>query len=156
MANFEPMQYLTFDPGGTTGWACFRPVTNKYNTGQASPDKIWSILEQAKHVYDLEGPIIFERFDFRQGMPKIDFRPIKVIGVIEEWTRQNDWPLVLQSPAEGKSYFTDNVLKNSNLWIPGKPHAMDALRHLLYFRQAFTLVKDENTQRLAAYEKKHK
>lgn len=151
---WEPIQYLTLDPGGTTGWAAWRPVTCKYNVGQLPPDKIWGMLEQAKHVYELEGPIIFESFHHRQGLPRADYTPVEVIGVVKEWARQNEWQIVTQTPSM-KQYFTDDVLKKANLWTAGKPHAMDALRHLLYYRGAFTLVKEENEKRRQAYERNH-
>lgn len=37
----------------------------------------------------------------------------------------------MQTPAEAKSYATDERLKSWGVWTPGKDHARDATRHLL-------------------------
>ena len=141
---WEPMQYLTIDPGATVGWAAFRPNSCHYSCGQIPHDKVWTMLEQARWTYELEGPIVVEKFLYRQGLPKIDFRPVEVIGVIKEWARQTHWEIVWQTPAEGKGFFKDEHLKNANLYRAGMPHAMDAVRHLLYFRKAFHMLKKDS------------
>lgn len=99
--------------------------------------------------------MVYESFQFRSGLPKAVLTPVEVIGVVKEWARQKDWALVSQTPAEGKFFFTDDRLKAMQLWKPGKPHAMDALRHLLYFRKEFVAAKEaeeENRLRRQNYE----
>jgi hypothetical protein len=137
---WEPFQYLTIDPGKTNGWAVWKPVTMQYQAGQIPYESVWKMLEQSKYTYELDGPLIVERFNHRQGMPNIDHSPIEVIGVIKEWARQNQWHIHWHNPAQ-KEFFKDEILKKHGLWIPGKPHAMDALRHLLYFRKEFRLAR---------------
>ena len=144
------MRLLSLDPGTTTGWAMFRKPNNRdgYTSGQIRDDQIWGLLETArwdsvdvvlplgdfvrttKQKVDLT--IICESFQYRQ-LPKAVLTPVEVIGVVKEWARQNEVEVIFQTPAQGKFYFSDTRLKAMGLWKPGKPHAMDAMRHLLYF-----------------------
>ena len=51
--------------------------------------------------------------------------------------------ILWQTPSNAKGIFTDSRLKDQKLWIPGKPHACDAVRHLcLLWRQ----VRDKNVK----------
>lgn len=44
--------------------------------------------------------------------------------------------VVWQSPSNAKGVFTDERIRRAGLWVPGRPHAVDAIRHLcLLWRQ---------------------
>lgn len=132
----EKSQALAIDPGKTTGWAAWTRSTG-YVVGEVATDEVWPLLDDlGLSVHN----IVYERFDYRTGQPYADLTPVEVIGVIKEWYRQHRliWigKLIKQRPID-KFFFTNERIKERKLWTPGKPHAMDALRHLLYFQKKF-------------------
>jgi hypothetical protein len=80
--------------------------------------------------------------------PRIDYTAPKVIGIVDFYADNNvlDPQLYRRQKAAlvkgDNAFWTDDKIKRVGLWQPGKRHAMDALRHLLYYK-AFTL-KDTN------------
>lgn len=64
---------------------------------------------------------------------KTDFTAIEFIGLGRWFAQRRRIPFILQPPALGKSYFTNDKLKHLGLYLAGRPHAMDARRHLLQF-----------------------
>ena len=136
------MRILALDPGVTTGWALFTKGApdERYTSGQVGPeDRIWTFLESsrfasAQFTPDLE-LIVMERFQYRNALPKADLTPVKVIGIVEEWSRQRNVPVVLQTPSQ-RLWFTDERLETLGLLKTPKsswPHANDAMRHLLVY-----------------------
>jgi hypothetical protein len=81
--------------------------------------------------------IVYESFLY-QRRDKVDLRPVEAIGVIKLYHEIYRTPIISQTPSQGKAFWTDDRLKKLDLWEAGQPHAMDALRHLLYY-QAFKL-----------------
>ena len=87
---------------------------------------------------------MYESFDFRKDerdRTKIDYTPAEVIGALRFWalSRKDTVKLVKQGAGIGKGgFWSDDKIKTLALWVPGAKHAMDATRHLLYYR-AFTL-----------------
>lgn len=134
----EKTAALAIDPGKTNGWAIWTPRIG-YNVGQCLPEDVWALLGLA--IEHNASAIVYEQFDYRTGQVHADLTPVEVIGVIKEWHRQHchQWTgnLVRQRPLEAKFFFTDKRLKERGLWEPGKPHSMDALRHLLTFQRSY-------------------
>lgn len=127
---------IAIDPGGTNGWAIWTPRIG-YNVGQCKPEEIWGLLGLAVE-HDVDA-IVYEGFKYFGDQVHVDLTPVEVIGVIKEWCRQNKWAgrLVAQRPVDVKFFFHDGRIKERGLWVPGKRHSMDALRHLLHFQRAF-------------------
>jgi hypothetical protein len=92
--------------------------------------------------------IVYESFLY-QRRDKVDLRPVEAIGVIKLYAALNSITLVAQTPATGKRFWTDDKIKKLNLWEEGQPHAMDAMRHLLYHR-TFTLGENYLLEKLNA------
>lgn len=107
--------------------------------------------------------IVCERFEFRkeeQDRDKIDYKAVEYIGVIKLFAkmyRRSGVKLIMQgasSTCGETAFFGDNKntkrvpyggnqrLKALGLWLPGKPHAMDATRHYAYYR---TFVLNDQT-----------
>lgn len=133
---------VTFDPGRTTGVAIYN--------GDAPPyeEKLLVYEAPADHALffqDLENlnphEIVYERFQY-QRRPNVDLYPVEVIGVIKLYADQYGTVLKEQTPAQAKNLWTDSKLKHLGLWEPSRPHAMDALRHLLYY---MTVWKEDRT-----------
>jgi len=55
------------------------------------------------------------------------------IGVFRYLARTSDAEFTLQSPADAKTFATDEKLKAMGWHVPGRDHANDASRHLLLY-----------------------
>lgn len=64
----------------------------------------------------------------------------KVIGVIEWTCRKNGVEYTYQPAGIGKAFFDTQRLKEMDLWVVGKQHARDAIRHGMWH---LTFGKDE-------------
>lgn len=82
--------------------------------------------------------IVCESFLYQSGRNKVVLDPVEVIGVVKLWVTKHDCKLIMQTPAMGKKFWTDDKIKKLGLWEEGQKHAMDAMRHLLHYR-AFQL-----------------
>jgi hypothetical protein len=132
----DPRVIVAFDPGGTTGWASFQKPNTRdgYHCGQIKIDRVWAKLDEAKlaaHMLEAPLTVVYERFNFIPK-PKVVLTPVEVIGIIKEWCRQNSIRPIPQQPSQRK-WYTDERLKGMGVWHPGLPHAMDAMRHLLFY-----------------------
>lgn len=123
------MSIIALDPGKTVGWA---GIANHIYSGQHSVDELWDFLEYQQPIESL----VVERFHVRHMGVALD--PVECIGVIKEWARQNKVIIHWQMPHQAKHFFTDARLREKGLYKKGKPHANDAVRHLLYYKK-FTL-----------------
>lgn len=132
---------LALDPGGTTGLAWIRDVKDKVVCSlQVGPyehhSELWDFL-----TVNAPEHIVCESFTYRNGLAKADLIPVEYIGVIRLWCERKERPMTMQTPSMAKKFFDDKKVKAAGLWKPSMPHAMDAVRHLLYYI-TFTL-KDE-------------
>lgn len=105
----------------------------------------WQIGPRRHHVKLLDtleeqepDVVVCESFQYRNSLDKAVLIPLEYIGVITLWAEQRNRELVMQTPAMGKGFWTDDKLKTLGLYRPGAPHAMDATRHWLYY-VTFTL-----------------
>lgn len=151
MELYNVIKVIALDPGGATGWA--KGLIHEGKMGISSGQNEWNHSD-LWHELNLMKPdiIVCERFEFRKGSSQQGAELIsrEYIGVVnlyvqlreaEEWVRAaydkhgNRIKLYMQMPAEalGGIYKTDESLKKENLHKPGKPHANDAVRHLLYW-----------------------
>jgi hypothetical protein len=152
----DPRLILGIDPGGTTG-ICARyipPGTDTVNpehfkiaqAGSCNTDVGLQILFDilggfvAQLVpyqgYAGEVIVVIENFDFRHEeryRDKIDYTAPEVIGAFRKWAQE--YPMLhyfRKSAASAKGFWVDAKLKKLGLWVPGKRHAMDAQRHVMY------------------------
>ena len=77
--------------------------------------------------------LIYEDFQYRNhARMNLDLTPAKLIGVIELFLeRCVNVTEYRQTPAMGKSFYTDEKLKQLNAYAVGRQHGRDATRHLL-------------------------
>lgn len=102
--------------------------------------------------------LVGERFLFlheNQGRTKIDYTACEYIGVAKLYCQMNKIQMEWQNGAQAvgaTAFWGDDKgklgdgggnakIKKLGLWQPGKTHAMDSLRHLLYYF-TFTLNND--------------
>jgi hypothetical protein len=142
---------LAFDPGVTTGHAfCAVDVNGKIIQLDSAQDK-WN----EKELYDyidtyIPNYTIYESFEFRnavRGGTELFSR--NLIGVINLWHQQflevGDASLYEQTPSSAMGYWNTKNLKAAGLHQPGKEHANDAMRHMLYwltFKKGSTLWRE--------------
>lgn len=130
----NPITVVAFDPGGTTGHAVgiIEDGTMAVRAGQTRFDHIelYNQLAFLNPQY-----VIAEEFEFRNRSRKgLDLYPRELLGVLELWCQQNKKLIFRQKAGQALgAYYKDTKLKQDGLYIAGKPHAMDALRHLLHW-----------------------
>jgi hypothetical protein len=134
-AILQTKKAVALDPGRTIGGALWDGLS--YYAGQIAIDNVWLTLDDIDTLVGLEW-IIYEGFDYRDWQPNASLVGVEVIGVVKEWRRQRAPDTKLKEQrAHEMDWFTDERIKKAGLWLPGNPHAMDALRHLMNFRKDF-------------------
>jgi len=131
---------FSIDPGVTTG-VCLglledRDLKLKLSEMTMTPREMYDWLEDIMGL--VEPPhqvhIVYEDFNYRNvARAGLDLTPVKLIGVIEVFRERHE-PIVTftkQTAATGKAYFTDDKLKRLGIYVKGKKHGRDAMRHLL-------------------------
>lgn len=132
---------VALDPGGTTGWASYTeyedPAVMKFDWGQIGPEEHHLKLHNFLGLQQTdEFKIVCESFEFRQGKQRANINLIskEYIGIAKLFAAERlRSPVVFQTAGAAKGFVTDPKLKIMGLWVPGKQHARDALRHLLYY-----------------------
>lgn len=127
------MKIMAFDPGATTGVAIYKDgdswVSTSYRTFELTGLlPVWDQLHTTR-----PDRIVCESFLY-QRRDKVVLRPVEVIGVIRLYSILESVPMIEQTPAHGKRFWTDDKIKKVGLWATGQTHGMDALRHLLYYQ----------------------
>jgi hypothetical protein len=137
-SNGNRMAYaLALDPGGTTGVAAVRLESEPWVI------EVWQLTDEhhlllAQQLNDwCPETIICESFH-NVGNEAARLMSSEYIGIVKLYAQATDTPVVWQSPATGKEFWTDLRLKQCGIYIPGLPHARDAIRHYAYWR-TFTL-----------------
>jgi hypothetical protein len=127
---------LALDPGATVGWAKYEDGEG-YASGEISCLDLWPFLEtyrltRFKTVVPLGMIVVYEKFDRRSTA--VDLIAVECIGILKEWARQHRGvTLEEQSASMAKFFWSDEKLKALGLYRIGKPHACDAVRHILYY-----------------------
>lgn len=130
----------SFDPGGTTGVAVYEYVGNeplrRLWTTQLGPKfhyrDLWDWL-----LYNEPEEIVCESFLYRSHLDKAELVSNEYIGIIKLYAEIRGTPMHMQPASQGKAtgksaFWNVEKLKQLGLYIPARPHAMDALSHLLY------------------------
>lgn len=159
---------MAVDPGGTTGIATFNYYTRVWKTFQVPyrPIDLYELFQGLLVGSDYPGNevvVIGERFDYRpvgkynfggsRAIPKVDLTPRNVLGILDLACDYAGIEIVWQAPADvngddGKKtkdpsvFWTDDRLKHLGLYKAATIHAMDAVKHILYYR-SFTLKEEE-------------
>jgi len=138
---------VALDPGGTTGWAMWQDTSipnqadnglwENFTCGQMETAKHHLRLHDwLEHLHTQKFTVVDERFEFRKGdehRAGINLISREYIGVAELFCQQRDVHHVMQQAASAKGFVTNDKLKVMGLYVPGKQHAMDAMRHLIYY-----------------------
>ena len=139
------MNVIAFDPGKATGVACYQ---NFVHTSFQLNDGFKGVADFLDPVdddgyYDPVGPlypydaVVCETFTVNATTHKKDsgafIEVFSNIGAIRYAAYLADVPFYLQTPAEAKSFGTNDKLRKLGWFAGGAGHADDASRHLLTF-----------------------
>jgi hypothetical protein len=131
---------IAIDPGVMTGYCQGMITTGKlhYMVFQQTDevDDLWRRLKDLEPRF-----IVIESFEFRGGHQRaatgINYFPLQLIGVARLYAEvaTHQCACYLQTPAQGKGYYTNSILKQQGVlkrgMATGVPHGVDALRHML-------------------------
>lgn len=137
---------LSFDPGGTTGFARYylrdqepqysgqtdRHITEGWTGGQIGPGKhhkkLWAFLAREEPDW-----IVCEDFNYEPGHDHVELISRDYIGIIELYCQLTHKKLYMQPRTiMSTEWVKDAKLKLLGLYIPGQPHRNDATRHLVW------------------------
>lgn len=140
-------KWLSIDPGGTTGYCIYRPGQDLGDEGDSfvpmpMRNSVWHSAEigPSTHHRDFwklltdEQPdtVVCENFWF-QHRDKVELVSVEYIGIVKLWCELTQTRIVLQNPNQAKELWKDERLKRLGLHTPARPHANDAVRHMLYY-----------------------
>lgn len=132
------MIVCAFDPGLTCGWATYGFPDGVHASGQGELDEVLdraeAFLRSARIArYDLH--VVCEAYVVTANTLKKSRQnwSLEGIGVLRYLARINGAAFELQTPADAKSFATDEKLKAVSWHRRGQDHANDASRHLLLY-----------------------
>jgi len=156
----EIVKVIALDPGGTTGWA--KGLIRDGKMYVVSGQDEWDHFDIFKELSEVTKPdiIVCERFDYRKGGRKqegVELISREYIGVVRLYalmfpnTPNGPLQLYMQMPSEGVGGYwkEDAQLKKDGVFMIGKPHANDAMRHLLQwytFKEGYIYNKEGFTR----------
>lgn len=126
---------IAVDPGRTTGIAgiYWEEGANSITwfVEQASIEEGLKDLLDRFFYHDPEW-IICESFQYRR-LPKVDLTAVEIIGALKFYAELYMFPGLHFQPPGTKTMMDNDKLKALEMYSKGKPHANDAMRHLLNF-----------------------
>lgn len=139
---------LSFDPGGTTGYAfiaysedadAIMLASGQIPDGHKGFIKWW---RSGGMEFAIGSTIVCESFTLRGGVPGVNLEPCYVMGSLEALHR--GFPIVYQKPTF-KAYCDNDALKRLGMYLVGQEHARDAVRHAVAYLRLVELHKPTYT-----------
>lgn len=138
-------QVIAFDPGGTTGWALFQVHPDAMGGDPdipVIPNIEWwtageftgNLDDQCDEAVELinswpNARLVSEAFILRQL--NADLAPVEMNAKMR-WAFRPRY-FSMQQASMAMSTVTDDRQKSWGLWVPGKPHARDGVKHAVTF-----------------------
>lgn len=126
-----------FDPGKATGWAEVVAeksdkgvIFHKVEVGEADLFEVGDIVKVTPDLVDTV--FVGERYTMNAKISQSPWS-LEVIGLIRYFAEFHGVPFELVPPASHKNLIGKEVIRRAKLWVPGKPHAMDALSVALWY-----------------------
>lgn len=145
------MVIIAIDPGKTTGCAVLSD-DGTFKAYEYNFDDTCRTLISAATTYGADLELVSESFIITVNTAKNSAAPwsLELIGVARMVSHlYTGKELVLQPPVNAKRFSSNDRLKRMGWWTPGKGHANDAARHLLYRRASTGGLPVETLQELA-------
>ncbi|HEX4919549.1 MAG TPA: hypothetical protein VFV92_02275 [Candidatus Bathyarchaeia archaeon] len=127
---------LSLDPGVTTGIA-FAVLDDEgsaisYTQEALGHSQFWKLLHGLDHMRNPH--TVCEDFEYRRGVKdNVVLYSLELIGIAKLYCGLRSLPIYMQKAAQGKGYWTDAKLKESDLYLKGLDHGRDACRHLMHW-----------------------
>ncbi|HEY1248636.1 MAG TPA: hypothetical protein VGE97_06595 [Nitrososphaera sp.] len=124
------LKIASFDPGITTGFSLAildgATLFLACDEEKLSHRNLFDLLEEYAPQH-----VVCESFEYRNTRHRdnLELFSLELIGVIKLF----DPNVNLQNAAKGKGFYNDQKLKSMGLYVPGRNHGRDALRHLLHW-----------------------
>lgn len=125
------MIIIAIDPGGTTGVAVWSQTEGL--TVQAQIDDRYAVYEWLDNWNLPNIIIVVEDFKPRKGALSYQPDALRIIGYAEGLAHLRGWGFKLQTPADAKTFSTNDKLRKVGFYRPNMDHARDAARHLLLY-----------------------
>lgn len=136
---------LAFDPGETTGVVALNfdevgqkivPIHISQVRTPALDADTYRILD--KLISDVSPTVLvieeYRVFNWKRDQHIwSELHTPKLIGMIIAVAMRYGIPYTYQTPQVAKGFCTDQRLKDWNLYVPANRHAMDAMRHAIYY-----------------------
>ncbi len=132
-----------FDPGETTGW-CHLSVHDDegigiFDCGETDHNGIGNLLydnptmKAAVCKADIvETVFVVEKFVMNSKITQSPWS-LETTGLIRYFANTYHVPLNFQMPSQAKNLISNDVIKRAGIYQAGQGHAMDAVRHALYY-----------------------
>ena len=132
----SPEHLLAIDPGETTGYAVFSDgeyiSDGEIKIRVHNLKQIWNLINSYKpDVVVCEDYIVYGGKVRMHAWNKL-VTP-QIIGVIRYTCQVLNITLYMQMASTAKGFCNDKKLKEWGLWVKGKDHARDSLRHACYW-----------------------
>lgn len=134
------MRIVSLDPGGTTGYAVWHDMNDvdDWNAGHIGPSEhhieLWGLLDRySPNLVICEG-FNYQRREVDRGV-SLSLVSKEYIGITKMWCKMRKKEYLEPPPGQAKQLVSDNYLKSMSpsLFLPGKKHANDAMRQLVYY-----------------------
>ncbi len=146
LKHSPPKHVLAFDPGETTGFARFEDGYLTWSEQLNTPTVMSSATMLNRLItagpYGQDGRYIlpevvvenYQVFKWRAKQHVGDtLHTPRMIGCIETICALKNISLTKQTPQNAKTFVTDDKMKAWNMYVPGQPHARDAIRHGIFY-----------------------
>ncbi len=139
-----PRHVLAFDPGETTGFARFEDGLLTWSEELDTPTVMSSATmlnrlignkPSTRALGDVEVVVEnYQVFKWRAKQHVGDtLHTPRMIGCIETICALKNISLTKQTPQNAKGFVTDAKMKAWHMYVPGQPHARDAIRHGIFY-----------------------
>lgn len=132
----------SFDPGLATGWSHLTfedGVLWRKECGETDHFGLGDMLQEMEPHWwtpdrslPSESVFVSESFTITQKKSPAPWS-LESIGLIRYWAHKYNIPFELVAPSQHKGLISDSTIKRADLWVPGKGHAMDAVRVGLFY-----------------------
>ena len=150
--RYSVISVFAIDPGGTTGW-CLVPDARldqvphsdaqlEIIATQVGGDEhqqvvdLYRLINVARKNYGNVAVVIEDFVPRVLNQQRWFLSPVRITAGLTQLLWQDRIRWGTQSASLAKTTITDDHLRQCNQWLPGKPHANDAIRHgLTYIRR---------------------